>query len=142
MPTIRIDDQVYEWLQTQAKPFEDTPNTVLRRIANLEPGKEKTNPKQTQRAVARDKGQKTPQSDFRQPILEVLRKHGGQASRGTVLQALEKKLASTLTDYDKSDLNSGTVRWEKSAEWEVRIMREEGILKLVSETPRGVWAIA
>lgn len=36
MPTIRIDDEVYQWLQDQAKPFEDTPNTVLRRIAKLE----------------------------------------------------------------------------------------------------------
>ncbi len=26
MPTIRIDDEVYAWLQAQAKPFEDTPN--------------------------------------------------------------------------------------------------------------------
>lgn len=31
MPTIRIDDEVYSWLQSQATPFEDTPNAVLRR---------------------------------------------------------------------------------------------------------------
>ncbi|MBN4064932.1 hypothetical protein JYU04_04270 [Dehalococcoides mccartyi] len=36
MPTIRIDEQVYEWLQQQAKPFEDTPNTILRRVAMLD----------------------------------------------------------------------------------------------------------
>ena len=36
MPTIRIDQDVYEWLQAQAKPFEDTPNTVLRRFAMLD----------------------------------------------------------------------------------------------------------
>ena len=35
MPTIRIDGEVYEWLQQQAKPFEDTPNSVMRRIAML-----------------------------------------------------------------------------------------------------------
>ncbi len=35
-PTIRIDDQVYFWLQKNAKPFEDTPNSVLRRVAGLE----------------------------------------------------------------------------------------------------------
>jgi hypothetical protein len=33
MPTIRIDDEVYTWLQSQARPFEDTPNSVLRRVA-------------------------------------------------------------------------------------------------------------
>lgn len=35
-PTIRIDDEVYEWLQKQARPFEDTPNSVLRRVAGLD----------------------------------------------------------------------------------------------------------
>jgi hypothetical protein len=34
-PTIRVDEQVYQWLQSQAIPFDDTPNSVLRRIAGL-----------------------------------------------------------------------------------------------------------
>ncbi len=34
-PTIRIDDEVYSWLQAQAIPFDDTPNKVLRRLAGL-----------------------------------------------------------------------------------------------------------
>ncbi len=37
MPTIRIDDEVYSWLRSQAVPFDDTPNSVLRRLANLDP---------------------------------------------------------------------------------------------------------
>ena len=36
MPTIRIDDEVYEWLKSQATPFEDNPNSVLRRVAELD----------------------------------------------------------------------------------------------------------
>lgn len=35
-PVIRIDDDVYAWLQGQARPFDDTPNSVLRRIAKLD----------------------------------------------------------------------------------------------------------
>jgi len=34
--TIRIDDEVYAWLQKHGRPFE-SPNTALRRIAKLEP---------------------------------------------------------------------------------------------------------
>ena len=34
---IRIDDEVWAWLQSGARPLEDTPNTVLRRIADLDP---------------------------------------------------------------------------------------------------------
>src|SRR5215467_1359148 len=35
MPTIRVDDEVYRWLQSQAIPFEDNPNSVLRRLARI-----------------------------------------------------------------------------------------------------------
>lgn len=35
-PTIRIDNEIYMWLQKNAQPFEDTPNSVLRRIAGLD----------------------------------------------------------------------------------------------------------
>ena len=35
MPTIRIDDEVYSWLKSQAEPFEDTPNSILRKLAGL-----------------------------------------------------------------------------------------------------------
>lgn len=37
---IRIDEQVYTELQGSAKPFEDTPNMVLRRILGLDPTQE------------------------------------------------------------------------------------------------------
>ena len=36
MPTIRIDDEVYSWLKSKAVPFDDTPNSVLRRLAGLD----------------------------------------------------------------------------------------------------------
>jgi len=44
MPTIRVDDDVYAWLQQQARPFEDTPNTVLRRVAGLGGAKQPMTP--------------------------------------------------------------------------------------------------
>lgn len=36
MPVLRVDDEVWVWLQRNAKPFEDTPNSVLRRVAGLD----------------------------------------------------------------------------------------------------------
>src|SRR3990172_12278793 len=35
-PTIRIDDHVYNWLQSKVEVFNDTPNSVLRRLAGLD----------------------------------------------------------------------------------------------------------
>jgi len=36
MPVLRVDDDVWSWLKNQATPFEDTPNSVLRRVAGLD----------------------------------------------------------------------------------------------------------
>lgn len=36
MPVIRIDDEVWKWLQSKAEPLVDSPNAVLRRIAGLD----------------------------------------------------------------------------------------------------------
>ncbi|MGB3225425.1 MAG: hypothetical protein WBB23_21725 [Desulforhopalus sp.] len=141
MPTVRIDDEVYSWLQNLAQPFEDTPNSVLRRIAKLE-DKTQTNNKKNAVTIRTIKGdRKTPQYAFRVPILGILKKMGGRGNRQLVLKELEKIMEKKLTDYDKTDISSGSVRWQKSAEWEVRVMREQKLLKQVSETPRGVWAL-
>jgi len=44
MPTIRVDNDVYRWLQSRARPFEDSPNSVLRRIAGIDPGEQSPEP--------------------------------------------------------------------------------------------------
>jgi len=49
-PTVRIDEEVYEWLKVQAVPFDDTPSSVLRRIAGLDEGKE-ASPSASRRAT-------------------------------------------------------------------------------------------
>ena len=36
MATIEVDGEVYGWIQSLAKPLEDTPNSVLRRVAGLD----------------------------------------------------------------------------------------------------------
>jgi Restriction Enzyme Adenine Methylase Associated len=48
-PTIRIDDEVYALLQERAEAFIDTPNTVLRRILDLEPSTTTTAHRPTRR---------------------------------------------------------------------------------------------
>jgi hypothetical protein len=141
-PTIRIDDQVYAWLQQQAKPFEDTPNSVLRRIAGLDSGDNSVPGKK--RTFSRDDdsgGHKTPQHAYREPLLKILRKHGGQASRVQVLRELESMLGKNLTPHDRKKIKTGAVRWERTAEWEVRLMREEQLIRPVADTARGVWAL-
>lgn len=141
-PTIRIDDQVYAWLQQQARAFEDTPNTVLRRVAGIDNAPATApNSKQQVREVTRTKGSKTPQRAYREPILRVLKKLGGEGPRTRVLQELAAMMADDFTKTDKEKIKSGAIRWQKSAEWEVRVMREEGLLRPVAETASGIWAL-
>ncbi len=49
MPVVRIDDEVWDWLKHQAEPLLDTPNSVLRRVAGLDPSVARTNRKRGQR---------------------------------------------------------------------------------------------
>ncbi len=135
-PTIRIDDEVYAWLQKQARPFHDTPNSVLRRLAQL------GTPHEAKSASLVKRGRKTPQGDYRAPILKVLAKHGGQAARMAVLAELERMLAKQLTPFDWEHIHSGDIRWQKSAEWEVRAMREAGLLKPAKDGAHGHWVLS
>lgn len=50
-PTIRIDEEVWQWLKSHAAPLEDTPNSVLRRLAGLD-APSSTSPVVRQAAVA------------------------------------------------------------------------------------------
>ncbi len=54
MPTIRIDQDVWTYLQSKGKAFEDTPNDVLRRELGLGPG-----------VITRQSGDSTPQTRVR-----------------------------------------------------------------------------
>jgi len=141
MPTIRIDNEVYAWLQSQARPFEDTPNSVLRRIAAIDNASKAEAPIQRKCTNKHVNSDKTPQNAFRKPILSILKNHGGESRRMIVLKELEKVMDDRLTEFDKTDIPSGTIRWQKSAEWEVRVMREQDLLKPVSQTASGIWAL-
>ena len=56
MPSIRIDDDVYVWLKTQAVPFDDTPNSVLRRLAGLDKRTVITNNESAEEDNSKEKG--------------------------------------------------------------------------------------
>lgn len=142
-PTIRVDEEVYAWLQKQAtKPFEDTPNSVLRQIAGLDSGKVESEKRRTFSKDEEDAvGKKTPQHAYRDPLLKILKKHGGQASRTEVLKELESMLGERFTAHDRKKIKTGAVRWERTAEWEVRLMREGQLIQPVDNTARGMWAL-
>ena len=144
MPTIRVDEEVFEWLQSKVRFFEETPNSVLRREAGLDAKTSGRGLSAPTRVVQREPGIKTPQGDFRAPILRILLARGGRADRTHVLKQLEIDLSNKLTEFDRQDIKSGTIRWQKSAEWEISTMRHPqlGLLLPQSASPRGVWCLS
>ncbi len=88
MPTIRVDDEVMDWLRQQAQPFSDTPNSVLRRIAGLDKGEAEVNGTHE----ARTKGRRTRTNSGRRLNIEwhVGAKHALYHEAGTFYERLTR----------------------------------------------------
>lgn len=166
-PTIRIDDDVYDFLKARAEPFTDTPNAVLRRLLDLphrddlesegeavqdessvaevvtsppaatHRRRRSTGAKRGQRAP---RGSLLPQEEYELPILEILaEKEKGWAPSHDVLTALGKRIDSKLTDVDRGKTNSGSTRWSNRAQFARLALVQKG--DLVADSPRGVWEL-
>ena len=144
--TIAIDDDVFDTLKRFARPLEDTPSTVIRRLveivesstsSSLTPTTEAGHiivdrPKQRVRSVDR-----TPQAAFRAPVLEVLREMGGAGLLSDVLDRVREKMKDKLTAFDFTTISTGEERWRVYARWERKNMALEGLLA----GPHGFWQL-
>lgn len=151
MPVIRITDATWDRLKRWAVPLEDSPEDAVRRV--LEAAEEHLKCRQTtgdghhRRSITvfkrkkLQKGLKTPQRAYRQPILESLYDLGGSASVGDVLQMVERMMKPILNEVDYQKLPSGVdIRWRNTAMWERFSLAQEGLLK--SGSPTGIWELS
>ncbi|MHB1426373.1 MAG: winged helix-turn-helix domain-containing protein [Gemmataceae bacterium] len=134
MRVIRVDDDVWRLLQKRASAFEDTPNSVLRRILKVNGARSRKNT-----APRIPCGERTPQKDFRQPILRSLVEKGGSGKTAEVLARIEGILGDKLTDADRATLKQGEIRWRNTAQFERYAMVGDGLLK--KNSARGVWEL-
>lgn len=87
------------------------------------------------------RGLRTPEDNFRMPILEVLVKLNGSAPMRDVLDQVYKIMENQLNEYDLQSLPSTSQpRWENTAQWCRNSMVIDELL--LSDSPRGVWAIS
>jgi restriction system protein len=135
MRVIRVDDDVWRLLQKRASAFEDTPNSVLRRILKINGARSRKNG-----APQIPRGERTPQKDFRKPILQALYEKGGSGKIAEVLARVEEIFGDNLTEADRATLKQGEIRWRNTAQWERNAMVRDGLLK--EDSPRGVWELA
>lgn len=138
MPTIRIDDEVWNALQAKAKAFVDTPNDVLRRVLGLEdPDRIRIIlPRRRQRGIG------TNDKAYYVPILAALVELGGKGAVPDVLNKVEESMRPQLKPTDFDALDSGEIRWRKSAQFARNDMVHRMNPPLLNPTARrGLWQI-
>ncbi len=170
MPTtIEIDDQVFAALQARAKPFVDTPNSVLRRLLELsgsdgecepkgahdegvklskgpekrysgEPAPRHVEPQPNrQRYTRASRHGLLPQSVYYDPILEILHGFGGEHSSRGVIDKLPEKIGHLFKPKDLEPTRRGDVRWRNRAQWARNTLMEDGLLE--RNSPWGIWRL-
>ena len=143
-----INDENWAWLQSLARPLEDTVDDVLDRLRLGERAvREEEPPIAFRGPVARtptavrlrlEKGRKVQIDAFKRPILLALREAGGQDRPADLLPHVERRMKHLLQDVDYERLGSGSVRWEKTANWARYELVQEG---LIDGTDFGVWRL-
>ncbi len=88
------------------------------------------------------RGIRTPETAFLQPILKALVETGGTARMNDVLTKVEQFMKGTLkqVDYEPLPSTPDQPRWRNTAQWERNTMAREDLLK--SNSPKGVWEIS
>jgi len=156
MPEVDLDNDVFEYLQSEAQPFVDTPSTVLRRLLKLNgrqngaepeapapvksrtgPAKRVKRPDQTRTRAAA--GTILPEARYEHPLLRALVAAGGRAPYREIVDAVGAALKDELMPADLEALNSGTIRWQSRLQFVRLRLIERGLLD--RDTPRGVWGI-
>jgi negative regulator of replication initiation len=144
VPTIRVDDEVYERLKNQAEPFIDTPNSVLRRLLELDgpiqegastPTLEESNQSRRMRP-----GELLDRHEYDLLILRVIDRLGGSGYAPDVVEEVGKLVADKLTEMDHIKNKTGVVRWKNRIMWRRFNLVQLGLLK--NDSPRGIWEIS
>lgn len=141
MPTIRIDDEVYERLKKEAEPFVDTPNSVLRRVFELDVLREPDSDTEEQPHAERMRpGDLLDRKQYDLRILEVLNEMGGAGYAPDVVEAVGTRVQDQLTPNDWLKNKTGVIRWKNRVAWRRFNLVRMGLLK--QNSPRGTWELS
>jgi restriction system protein len=149
MPVIRITDATWDRLKRWAIPLEDAPEDAVRKVLDAAEehlkcgqteGINNLTKKTREQKGKLPKGQKTPQQAYRRPIIEALDELGGSGTVIDILDIVETKMKTLLSEIDYKEIPTGDIRWRNTAMWERFEMIKDGLLK--SGSPRGVWELS
>lgn len=149
MPTIRIDDEVFEGLKQLAEPFVDTPAAVIRRLL-IEKGILKAEaprvkaplriPPAPERVLT---PQLTPQAVYEQFLLATLAQDfGGRGGKREVTQATIQKMVRQgfISPADLELVATGETKAENTITWGRNALKNRGLIGRGSR--RGIWELS
>lgn len=134
----RVDGLRQEWISLTHGVRHAAPTKPART-----PAKEERSGTVTRRNLGHlPRGLKTPEEEYRIPILQTLVEMGGAGRVSDVLQRVHTRMKAVLNDHDHQPLrsNPNTPRWYNTAQWARNTMAREGLLK--EDSPHGVWEIS
>ena len=142
---IRIDDDIYECLKKMATPFEDTPNTVLRKILHLpqsliKQGEDEK--EQVKQPPKRKKEELTPQPVYEEWLLFTLwDKFKGRAKKVNVTEATISNMqrCNLLKEADFGKVKSGETKAVNTIAWARNRLKDEGLIS--PDSPFGFWEL-
>lgn len=155
MPTIRLDDDVFNGLKSLAEPFTDTPNSVIRRLlqergaipaaktVTESHGATTNRSTVVERAARRSRvSGLTPQATYENFLLHVLAtQFNGRGDKNEVTKAVIALLQSRapLSPADLERVSTGETKAENTIAWGRNALKERGLISLSS--PRGTWEL-
>ena len=140
MPVIRVEQDVFEGLQTLAKPFVDSPSMVIRRL--LEERGVLNKAARLEKGTRRAPDALTPQSTYEKYLLLVLAKEfNGQGHKRDVTHAIVKRMMKDgyIGAADQELVSTGETKAENTITWARNALKSRGYISRISA--RGTWEL-
>jgi Mrr N-terminal domain len=140
MPTIRVDQDVFEGLQQLAKPFVDSPSMVIRRLLE-ERGVLRATPK-APKSVRVLPDALTPQAIYEDYLLYVLAKDfDGQGHKRDATHAIVKRMMKDgfISAADQELVSTGETKAENTITWARNALKQRGYISRAAR--RGMWEL-
>ncbi|MCX7166429.1 MAG: hypothetical protein NTV11_09160 [Rhodocyclales bacterium] len=155
MPTIRVEDDVFDGLKSLAEPFTDTPNSVIRklleragvrlgkpesRLIHPDTGKSTSLSESTPRTTGR--GMLTPQPVYEAYLIHVLATNfNGSASKQEATKAVIQlmKTKGFINAADLERVSTGETKAENTIAWGRDALKRRGMISRNSQ--RGFWEL-
>src|SRR6266446_3177077 len=155
MPTIRIDDDVFQGLKKIAEPFTDTPNSVIRRLledkGTLPKSKEPVSDGEDDHdhrkggrnaSVVVPISSLTPQPIYENFLLYVLQtQFNGRGGKHEVTKAVidMMKGRNFIGPADLEIVQTGETKAANTIAWGRNALKDRGLIS--RQSPRGVWEL-